>query len=401
MLRTYEFYEKYYSIRREEVLCIEETIRQFESGIVNGKALRRLGLNGLIYCICESKIDTLKKLISPIGIKKDDKVVEYKYYMDAISLGLIEFMNGLPSSIMERYASLMYQEASENPELFTVDPSRKLSREELEEREAFRDAILRKASKDAVLLVKSDRDAIRKALLDLNMGIVGKIKIKDVHARQISGMAHPIRDKYDVAYYSEISNYLPCLALFNMNIATTSNDTAGCVDDLPTDECKCEISIHYDSLSEENKCVADALIANGNAHLFNSFKDDGQDLMISVPCKPDETILDVNKRFMKLLAKFTKQDILYGIMDPSDIYTTMRRWNIFNEADAQAKVSELLNGEVTNAILAEALEYFKGTLPYVYDSEEDKFYSDPSVYAKHKEFLIETSYNSGDGSVTI
>ena len=60
---------------------------------------------------------------------------------------------------------------------------------------------------------------------------------------------------------------------FNMNIATTSNDTEGCVDDLPTDECKCEISIHYDSLSEENKCVADALIANGNAYLFNSFKD--------------------------------------------------------------------------------------------------------------------------------
>ena len=38
MLRTYEFYDKYYSIRREEVLCIEETIKQFESGTVNGKA---------------------------------------------------------------------------------------------------------------------------------------------------------------------------------------------------------------------------------------------------------------------------------------------------------------------------------------------------------------------------
>lgn len=400
MIRSYEFYEKH-SIKRDELLCIEETIKQFESGKVNGKALRRLGLNGLIYCVAEGKIDTLCKLISPIGIEKEDGTAEYKYYMDAISLGFVEYIKGLPSSIMERYADLMRQELEINPTMFDLDHDKLPSKEELAEREALHSLMLKKAATDVVILTKTDKEKIEKALYDLNMGIIGKIKIKDVHARQISGMAHPIRDRRGVAYYSEISNYLPCLALFNMNIATTSNDTEGCVDDLPTDECKCEISIHYDSLSEENKCVADALIANGNAYLFNSFKDDGQDLMISVPCKPEETILEVNKRFMKLLANFTKQDVLHGIMDPSDIYIVMRRWSIFVEEKSQAKVSELLNGTVDNAKLAEALKYFKGLLPYVYDSNEDKFYSDAEVYAKHQEYLVESSFSSGDGSIAI
>ena len=88
-------------------------------------------------------------------------------------------------------------------------------------------------------------------------------------------------------------------------------------------------------------------------------------------------------------------------MDPTDIYIVMRRWSIFVEEKSQAKVSELLNGTVDNAKLAEALKYFKGLLPYVYDSNEDKFYSDAEVYAKHQEYLVESSFSSGDGSIAI
>ena len=76
-------------MKREEILCIEETIKQFESGKVNGKALRRLGLNGLIYCVAEGKIDTLCKLISPIGIEKEDGTVENRVAYE-VSVGEID-----------------------------------------------------------------------------------------------------------------------------------------------------------------------------------------------------------------------------------------------------------------------------------------------------------------------
>lgn len=400
MIRTEEFYENNYSIRREELKCIADTIEQIENGIVNGKALRRLGLNGLIYCVCEGKIDTLKKLIGPIGIKKEDGKVEYKYYMDAISLGFLEYINGVPSSIMERFANL-YRQEMEEAKSYANDELVKAF-DLFEDREAMNNVLLRRAAKDVVILSKEDKAAIRKVLLDINMGIVGKIKIKDVHARQISGMGHPIRSREDVAYYSEISNYLPSLALYNMNIATTSNDTMGCIDDINTDECQCEISIHYGSLSEENKCVADAIVESGNGRFIRSFVDDGKDLMITVPCEGNETILDVNKRFMKLIAKFTKQDVLHGVVSKESVLHSLKIWNDYGMAgENQAKVRELLSGDITSLDIVEALKYFEGILDYVYDQDEDKFYADPVVYAKHKEYLVESSMNNGDGSVTI
>ena len=79
------------------------------------------------------------------------------------------------------------------------------------------------------------------------------------------GVEHILR------YYSEVSNYLPSLALFNMNIATTFNDTDGCYDDGLSDECNCRIAISYDTLSEENKCVADAIVESGNGYFSESF----------------------------------------------------------------------------------------------------------------------------------
>ena len=319
MLRTYEFYKQYYSIEKEEVDCIRETIEQFEEGKVNPRALRRLKFNGLVYCLAEGKIDTLIKLISPIGIEKKDGSVEYKYYMDAISLDLLRYVENLPSSIMERYAKLMEKEAEEHPEYFHIDPTRLPTERELSERATIRDLLVKKAAKDIIIVSPRDKERIKSALLDINMGIVGKIKIKDVHARQIPGMGFSIRNSRDVAYYSEVSNYLPSLALFNMNIATTFNDTVGCFDDGLCDECNCRIAISYDTLSEENKCVADAIVESGNGFFDKSFLTDGQDVHIVVPCEADETVLDVNKRFIKIISKCTKQDVLHGVISNEKI----------------------------------------------------------------------------------
>lgn len=399
MLRTYEFYKQYYSIEKEEVDCIRETIEQFEEGKVNPRALRRLKFNGLVYCLAEGKIDTLIKLISPIGIEKKDGSVEYKYYMDAISLDLLRYVENLPSSIMERYAKLMEKEAEEHPEYFHIDPTRLPTERELSERAAIRDLLVKKAAKDIIIVSPRDKERIKSALLDINMGIVGKIKIKDVHARQIPGMGFPIRSSRDVAYYSEVSNYLPSLALFNMNIATTFNDTDGCYDDGLSDECNCRIAISYDTLSEENKCVADAIAESGNGYFSESFLTDGKDLHIVVPCEADETVLDVNKRFIKIISKFTKQDVLHGVLSNEKILKMVGYWlDIIPERD---RIRELMKGEITSAKVLEILELCDGLFEYVYDAEEDRFYEDREIYAKHKEFLLETELNNGNGSIAI
>ena len=118
-------------------------------------------------------------------------------------------------------------------------------------------------------------------------------------------------------------------------------------------------------------------------------------MLVSLPVKV------INNRMMVIVSRFHKQDTLYGVMEPEEIYTTMMRWNMFNDKVTQAKVNEVLGDEISNDKIALALQYFDGLLPYVYDSKEDKFYRDPQTYAKHKEYLLDVNYSSGDGSITV
>lgn len=383
MLRTYDFYEEEYCISKSDINKYNKIITDFENGILNENELRSLGLNGLKFCIVEGKVDTLIKLISPIKFEDG-----YKYVLDAISLGLIEYVNGLPSSIMERYANMVKAQKEESIMMgetpfddFPVD--------------------VLQAARGAVILTPRMKKEIIDTLLNYDMEIIGGMKIKDVLARQISGMGHPINCVRDVAYYSEISNYLPSVTLFEKNIMTTSNDTDGCYDDLEHDKCKCEISINYDSLDEQNKLFANTIVEKGYGRFIKSFVSEGRDLMISIPCKGDETIKQVNNRMMVIVSRFHKQDTLYGVIKPDSIYATIKRWNVFNDEISKNKVNELLSGEINNEKIALALQYFDGLLPYVYDSGEDKFYRDPQTYAKHKEYLLDVNYSSGDGSITV
>lgn len=383
MLRTYDFYEEEYYITRSEVDKYNKIIEDFENGKLNEKELRSLGLNALKFCIAEGKVDTLIKLISPIKFEDG-----YKYVMDAISIGLIEYIKELPSSIMERYAN-MVKAQKEDAIMMGETPFDDIPVDVLH------------AARGAVVLTPRMKKEIIDTILNYDMEIIGSIKIKDVLARQISGMGHPINSIRDVAYYSEVSNYLPSVTLFEKNIMTTSNDTDGCYDDLEHEKCKCEISINYDSLDEQNKLFANTIVEKGYGRFIDSFVTDGKDLMISIPCKGDETIEQVNKRMMVIVSKFHKQDTLYGVINSENIYNTILRWNMFNDEITQAKVSELLSGEISNGKIALALQYFEGLLPYVYDCKEDKFYRDPETYAKHQEYLLDVNYSSGDESITV
>ena len=374
MLRTYEFYEEEYQISREEIDKINKIITDFETGIVSDE-LYNLGLNGLKFCIAECKIDTLIKLISPIAYQ-DGPNVGYKYYMDAISLGLLEHINTLPSSIMERYANMIKYQQEERL-FYGLDEV------------SFDDEVevtVREAAHNAVILTPMDKKKILDTLLTVDLSKISNIRIKDVFARQISGMGHPIRSDRDVAYYSEISNYLPILELFNKNIRTTSNDTAGCFDDLDKSDGKCEISIHYGSLDEANKCVADAIVESGNGRFIRSFVDDGKDLMITVPCDVNERISEVNVRMMQLISKFHKQDILYGVVDLQDAIMTLRRWSAFLPEEKRVEIQAMIKEDMTADEVIKVVNALE--LGYVCDTD-GTIYADKYCLDKHIEYVME------------
>ena len=368
MLRTYEFYEEEYYISRSEVDKYNKIIEDFENGILNESELYSLDLNSLKFCIAEGKVDTLIKLISPIKFEDG-----YKYVMDAISLELLDYISSLPSSIMERYANMLHAQKEESIMMGEVPFEEDL-------------ITVREAAHNAVIVTPMDRKRIVNALLNIDLSKIANIKIKDVFARQISGMAHPISDEKDVAFYSEISNYYPSLVLFNKNIMTTSNDTEGCINDSGLLDSKCEISIHYDSLDEANKCVADAIVANGNGRFFDSFTGKGKDLMISVPCDREETIEQVNGRMLELVSKFHKQDVLYGVVSLEDSLKTLRRWSAFLTGDVRKRIQAMIKDDMTPEEIIEVVNALE--LGYVCDSD-GTIYRDEMCLAKHKEYVLE------------
>ena len=375
MLRTYEFYEKELFVSSKEIDRINKIITDFEAGIVNEEDLYRLNLDALKFCIAEGKIDTLVKLVKPIAYQ-DGEEVSYKYFVDAVSLGLVDYIRMLPTSIMERYVEMLRSQREEST-LFAYEGELPFEEETVS---------IREAAHNAVILTPMDKKRLIDAILKIDVTKIGNIRIKDVFARQLSGMAHSINGEMDVAFYNEISNYIPSLALYNKNIMTTSNDTAGCRDDSEDIESKCEISIHYDSLTEANKCVADAIVESGNGYLFDSFTGTGKDLMISVPCLREEKISDVNNRMMKLISGFHKQDVLYGVISKSEAITVIKRWSTFLSGEARDQIQSMIKEDMSTSNIMKVFSELG--LKYVCD-QDGTIYRDKYCLARHKEYLME------------
>ena len=102
MLRSYEFYERHLNLKSYEIDKIARIIKDVENGIYNEDEIRSLEADGLKFCICEGKYEIFEKLVSPFEYQDGDKV-GYKYLLDAITLGIVEYINSLPRSIMEHW----------------------------------------------------------------------------------------------------------------------------------------------------------------------------------------------------------------------------------------------------------------------------------------------------------
>ena len=376
MVRTYEFYKRNYEMEFYEVDEALRVLADLENGIVIENDVRNLGSNGLKLCLAEGKYELFKKLVKPFTFQNGNKK-NYKYLLDAFSLGMVEFINSCPGSIMEQMGRMNVSERYKS---------------ELEKREyvPFSDV---EAAKEAIVLYPSLRKELLDAVYSVNLEKVMKIKIKDVLARQISGMGHPIRCSRDVIYYSELPVLCSALNLFSKNIITTANDTEGCYNDgdyVPASGVYItNLIIDYGSLDEANKLVADTLVESGNAeYQEKSFASEGKGLIINVPCSREDTVYTVNKKMLELVSQFHKQDMIYGTLSVDDIYNAICRFWGFLTPDKQAEVCAILDDGYTNENILKILGYFE-YISYHYDSEEDKFWISEYYCKKHKEYLEE------------
>ena len=384
MLKTDSFYENVLGIRSYQVQKYMLIIEKIENGKGTEEDIRSLGEEGLKVCLCEGKFELFKKLVGPISFKDSNGNKYYKYLLDAISLGLVEFIEQCPESLMSgwvKYNNVLKDNAKLNGEEFYPVP-------------------VEYAAKNSLMLYPSLKKELLDAIFKLDKEKIMSIRIKDVRARQISGMGHPVRNVRDVIYYAESPVVYPCIELFSKNVVTTANDTGGCYDDAPVDEkatYTTNIIIDYESLDQFNKIVADSLVESGFAkYQDKSFVGKGRGLILEVPCKRNDLVYTVNSKFIEMVSRFHKQDMIYGVMTVEDIYDKFVMYYHFLSDEEVQIVNGILEKGYTSDNILEALKYFP-FISYYYDKEEDKFWIEKSYYDRHKMYLEEQPNFGGQG----
>ena len=163
------------------------------------------------------------------------------------------------------------------------------------------------SQEESLMAAKQD---LLESIYSIDFSKIDDMKIKDTHARQISGIGHPVRNVRDIIFYSEPACIRTCMDLFDKNIRTTMNDTEGVIEDGYVENSICKVSIEYSSLDEENKQIADKLLQEGKAKRYMDGELDT--ISIIVPCNREETVGQVSTKLQQLSSLFKAQDILYG-----------------------------------------------------------------------------------------
>jgi hypothetical protein len=170
---------------------------------------------------------------------------------------------------------------------------------------------------------EGELEKIINSIYTLDIENIRKMKIGNTLPRQIPGFGHPITSRRDVIYYAEPACVEAMLSLFRNNIRTTMNDTTcACIDELENGYCT--IWVDYDSLSEENRDIAQELVSIKVARF-----EDGKvqkTLAIIVPCTKEETVGDVSDKLRNIVNQFKWQPILYGFYTKEQMTMKMKKY---------------------------------------------------------------------------
>ena len=230
-----------------------------------------------------------------------------------------------------------------------------------------------------IVIPKEIKDAFKKILFTINYEQISKMKIKNCHAREISGWNHPVETVEDVMIYSELPCLMASIDLFNKNIRTTMNDTECVLEDPTISNGICKIWFNYRSLSQENKDIVEELIASGCAEKF--MDNSTETISIFVPCSREETVGEVSDKLRAIVSKLKVQDIKYGFGTMEEIYQSY--------APTIKRHPYYADGLFTNGLnLPDLIELGKlfGDNLY-YDEEEGMIWRTPELYRRHKRYV--------------
>lgn len=205
-----------------------------------------------------------------------------------------------------------------------------------------------------------------------------------------------VRDKSVLSLIIDEPCLKACEYLYDCNIRTTGSSANG-----SNFNSKGTIDIDYSSLSAENIEVYKQLVEMEliKAKVEDKDRNDNIVFTLSVPMNKTTTVEEFSRKMEVLAQYFQPQDILYGNYNAEQMLEKMNE-SLNNNSVTQSGISmnKYLESEIANGniILEEdgsmdfnqAITIFNEVLfQYYYDSNEEKYWLDESLYFKHKDYI--------------
>ena len=220
----------------EEIKKLLLQLRDNKEKIVE---LEKYNINDIILIALNNKLyESLKIVFQPISINGNVKI-----YFDAYSTSLLDMIRSAYNTKEEAV------EAAKSEYQSIKEINARLSEDDLflKDDSTYEEILARK-----IIIPKEIKESIISSLFTLDFDLISQIKIKDSHARQISGIGHPIFNINDIIFYSEPACLETCIELFNKNIQTTMNDTECVIEDQPLSDGICKVHCSYESRKQNN-----------------------------------------------------------------------------------------------------------------------------------------------------
>ena len=161
-----------------------------------------------------------------------------------------------------------------------------------------------------------------------------------------------------------------CQLLYDLNIQTyTSN---GHIQSSNEINPNAYVGIVYDTLSEENKKIAQEMIENGL--IKDIYKDAGRGtrltISLSVPIKNESLVGDVSDKLVELASMFKQQDVLYGkttfkelmsslfVKVDNNKYHNLMTHEIVSKEEMQQTLPDWIEYILENKYTADGITYF-------------------------------------------
>ena len=197
------------------------------------------------------------------------------------------------------------------------------------------------------------------------------MKVRDVDICRIDGYGLSfIREDYDTKV--EIPGIEACKKLYDLNIQTFGFN---CHKDFP------DVSLQfvYDTLSDENKFIAEGLKKDGYLDISRDLYGGKIVCTISFPAKLDDDVDKISERLCRIVENFKYQDIMFSYKPFQEYINNQRNHGIEISKD------DLIDWGFD----PETGEFFDGEEELVWDKEE--------YYQKHKQYL-QSFGSKGTGS---